>query len=224
MRVWLRDQGLSLFFLAIFAAALVGQSMAGHSVFNQEQVEHGSETISYVDYLFSSHFGEALIENWQSEWLQMALFAIAGIWLYQRGSVESKSIGDGGLGSDQAEKMGGHANPNSPRWAKFRDWRSSVYAYSLTIALLSIFFLSWLVQSLTGLNEYNEDQREHDEPTVSWGEYVVSADFWEKTLQNWQSEFIALGTLTVFSIYLRQRGSPESKPVGSPHEETGRSH
>ncbi len=221
---WVRDQSLSLFFLALFAAAVIGQSVAGHSVFNQEQLAHGSETVSYLRYVFSSHFGEAVLENWQSEWLQMALFAIAGIYLYQRGSVESKKLGEAGLGSDQKEKIGGWSQPNSPRLAKLGDWRTGLYAHSLTIALASIFVLSWLVQSLTGMNEFNNEQREHDDATVSWARYVTLPDFWEKTLQNWQSEFIALGTLTVFSIYLRQRGSPESKPVGSPHHETGRGH
>jgi hypothetical protein len=224
MRVWLRDQSLSLFFIAIFLAALLGQSIAGHAVFNQEQLEHGSETISWIRYVFSSHFGEAVLENWESEWLQMALFAIAGIYLFQRGSVESKQIGDVGFGSDDKEKIGRAAERNSPRLAKVGGWRTGLYAHSLTLALSTIFLLSWFVQSLTGWTEFNNEQQEHDESPVSWARYVTLPDFWEKTLQNWQSEFLALGTMTVFTIYLRQRGSPESKPVGSPHDETGRSH
>jgi uncharacterized protein DUF6766 len=224
MRTWLRDQSLSLFFLAIFFAAVLGQSIAGHSVYNQEQVSHGSEPLSWLSYVFSSHFGEAVLENWESEWLQMALFAIAGIYLFQRGSVESKQPGEYGFESDQKEKIGGFAQQNSPRLAKLADWRTGLYAHSLTIALTSIFLLSWLVQSLTGWTEYNNEQQEHDDAPVSWIRYVTLPDFWEKTLQNWQSEFLALGTMTVFTIYLRQRGSPESKPVGSPHTETGRSH
>ncbi len=224
MRRWLRDQSLSLFFLAIFLAAVLGQSIAGHSIYNDEQLEHGEEPVSWIDYVFSSHFGEAVLENWESEWLQMALFAVAGIYLFQRGSVESKQPGEAGLESDQKEKIGGFAQQNSPRLAKLGDWRTGLYAYSLTIALGTIFLLSWLVQSLTGWTEYNGEQVAHDEAPVSWIRYVTLPDFWEKTLQNWQSEFLALGTMTVFTIYLRQRGSPESKPVGSPHTETGRSH
>jgi hypothetical protein len=224
MRTWLRDQSLSLFFLAIFVAAVAGHSIAGHAVYNQEQSAHGGETLSYGGYLFSSHFGEALLENWESEWLQMALFAIAGIYLFQRGSVESKELGDLGTESDEKEKIGPHAEPGSPMLAKLSDWRTGLYSYSLAIALFSIFFLSWLVQSLTGWREFNNEQVEHDEPPISWARYLTYPDFWEKTLQNWQSEFLALGTMTVFTIYLRQRGSPESKPVGSPHIETGRSH
>ena len=224
MRTWLRDQSLSLFFLVIFAVAVVGHSIAGHAVYNQEQSAHGGETLSYGGYLFSSHFGEALLENWESEWLQMALFALGGIYLFQRGSVESKELGDLGIESDQQEKIGPHAEPDSPMLAKFGDWRTGLYSYSLTIALFGIFFLSWLVQSLTGWREFNNERVEHDESAISWARYLTYPDFWEKTLQNWQSEFLALGTMTVFTIYLRQRGSPESKPVGSPHIETGRSH
>jgi hypothetical protein len=186
MRVWLRDQSLSLFFIAIFLAALLGQSIAGHAVFNQEQLEHGSETISWIRYVFSSHFGEAVLENWESEWLQMALFAIAGIYLFQRGSVESKQIGDVGFGSDDKEKIGRAAERDSPRLAKVGGWRTGLYAHSLTLALSTIFLLSWFVQSLTGWAEFNNEQQEHDESPVSWARYVTLPDFWEKTLQNWQ--------------------------------------
>jgi hypothetical protein len=108
--------------------------------------------------------------------------------------------------------------------AKFGDWRTSLYSYSLAIAPFSIFFLSWLVQSLTGWRDFNNELVEHDESPISWARYLTYPDVWESTLQNGQSEFLALGTMTVFTIYLRQRGSPESKPVGSPHIETGRSH
>jgi hypothetical protein len=224
MRTWLRNQSLSLFFLGIFVIAVTGQSIAGHSVYNQEQAEHGGAALSYGGYLLSSHFGEALLENWESEWLQMALFSLAGIYLFQRGSVEAKSLEDIGLESDQKEQIGRHAKPNSPRLAKLGDWRTGLYAYSLTIALVAIFLLSWLGQSVNGWREFNSEQVEHDETPITWARYLTYPDFWEKSLQNWQSEFLSLGTMTVFSIYLRQRGSPESKPVGSPHIETGRSH
>jgi len=221
---FVRDNGLALFFGLIFLLTLVAQSVVGHTVFNDEQLAHGEEAISYGRYLVSSHFGEAVLENWESEWLQMGLFALAGIYLFQRGSVESKQPEEAGFESDQKEKIGGFAQQNSPRLAKLGDWRTGIYSHSLTIALASIFFLSWLVQSLTGWTEFNNDQTEHNESPVSWLRYLTLPDFWEKTLQNWQSEFLALGTMTVLTIYLRQRGSPESKPVGSPHTETGRSH
>jgi hypothetical protein len=129
----------------------------------------------------------------------------------------------GRLESDQAQLVGRHAPRNSPRWAKVDGWRRRLYENSLLIVMTKIFFTAWLGQSVTAQSEYNDEQREHGETAVSWLSYLGRADFWEKTLQNWQSEFLAVGTLAVFSIYLRQRGSPESKPVGAPHSQTSAS-
>ena len=224
MRRWLRDNSLSLFFLVILLAALFGQSVAGHRVFNEEQMAHGSETISYSRYLVSSHFGQAVLENWQSEYLQFALFILATIWLYQRGSNESKAAENLGRESEQKQKMGRHAGPGAPAWARFGGgFRRWLYSNSLLLVMLFIFFGSWFGQSVTGWSEYNSEQEEHKQPKIAWVEYVRNADFWEATLQNWQSEFLAVGSMAVFTIYLRQRGSPESKPVGSRHDETAAS-
>jgi hypothetical protein len=223
MRKHLRDNSLSLFFLTIFVGTVVGQSVAGQRAFNAEQLAHDGEPISYIRYLYSSHFGQAVMENWQSEWLQFILFTLATVWFVQRGSNESKPPQDIGLESDQKQLIGTHAKPRSPSWAKARGWRTTLYGNSLVLAMLLIFFGSWLAQSLTAWNEYNAEQRDHDQPTVGWSTYLVRADFWERTLQNWQSEFLAVGTMAVFTIYLRQRGSPESKPVGELHEVTGTS-
>jgi hypothetical protein len=218
----LRDNGLSIAFLVLFLAALVGQSVAGHRVYNDDAVMHGSETISYARYLVSSHFGQGVLENWQSEYLQFALFILATIWLVQRGSNESKPLSDVGLESERKQKLGRHAGPNSPAWARYGGGlRRRLYSNSLLLVMAVIFFGSWGAQSVTGWSYYNEEQREHEEQPVAWGEYVRGADFWEDTLQNWQSEFLAVGSMAVFTIYLRQRGSPESKPVGSGHDETG---
>jgi uncharacterized protein DUF6766 len=221
MRGHLRDNSLSLFFLTLFLAALLAQSVAGQRAYNEEQRAHDSETVSYVRYLYSSDFGQALMENWQSEWLQFILFTLATVWFVQRGSAESKPVGQAGLESDEAQLVGAHAQSRSPAWARARGWRTAVYQNSLVLAMLLIFIGSWLAQSLTAANEYNDEQREHGQPTVAWSTYLVRADFWERTLQNWQSEFLAVGTMAVFTIYLRQRGSPESKPVGAPHHATG---
>jgi hypothetical protein len=223
MRPWVRDQSLSLFFLALFVLTLVGQSIAGWKVFNEEQLQHDSPTISYVRYLVSSHYGEAVLENWQSEYLQFVTFIMATIWLVQRGSNESKPIQDIGTESDEKQKIGSHAQSNSPRWAKAGDWRTTIYSNSLFIVMMTIFFGSWLAQSVTAWTEYNAHQRDHDQSPVSWAGYLARSDFWEKTLQNWQSEFLAVGTMAAYTIYLRQRGSPESKPVGAPYDETGSS-
>jgi hypothetical protein len=223
MRRHLRDNSLSLFFLAIFVASLIGQSVAGQHAYNEEQQAHGAAAISYLHYLRSSHFGQAVMENWQSEWLQFVLFTLATVWFVQRGSNESKPPEDAGLESDQKQLVGGYAKQNSPAWAKARGWRTALYGNSLVLAMLLIFFGSWFAQSLTAWNVYNEEQTAHEQPTLSWASYLVHADFWERTLQNWQSEFLAVGTMAVLTIYLRQRGSPESKPVGEAHEVTGTS-
>jgi hypothetical protein len=216
----IRDNSLSLFFLAIFLAALIGQSFAGQRAYNEEQLAHGEETVSYARYVTSSEFGQAVMENWQSEYLQFAVFILATIWLVQRGSAESKPPGEAGRESDQKERIGGYASGDSPSWARYRGWRTTIYSYSLLIVMVAIFLGSWTAQSVTDWTVYNDDQRAHDQPTVSWAAYVVKADFWEKTLQNWQSEFLAVGTMAVLTIYLRARGSPESKPVGAPHDAT----
>ena len=218
---FVRDNGLALFFGLIFLLSAIGQSVVGHSVFNDEQLAHGDEAISYGRYLLSSHFGEALLENWESEWLQMMLFALATVWLVQRGSAESKEPGEEGLQSDEKQRVGGKAPENAPRWAKVRGWRTAIYANSLLIVMGTLFLGAWLAQSTTAWTEFNDDQRQHGQAAVSWLAYLGEPDFWEKTLQNWQSEFLALGAMTIFTVYLRQRGSKESKPVGAPHSETG---
>jgi hypothetical protein len=218
-----RDNSLSIACLVAFAISLVGQAIAGQRAFNEEQLAHGAETVSFADYIFSSSFGAAVMENWQSEFLQFTFFILATVWLVQRGSNESKRPDEVGLESDQKQQIGGHASARSPRWAKTRGWRTAVYSNSLMIAMTAIFLGAWLSQSVTGWTQYNAEQREHDEATVSWTGYLVRPDFWEKTFQNWQSEFLAVGTMAVFTIYLRQRGSPESKPVGAPHDETSTS-
>ena len=218
---WIREQSLSLFFLFLFLATVLGQSVAGQHVFNAEQLAHDAEPISWARYLVSSHFGQALLENWQSEWLQFMVFTLATIWLLQKGSNESKELDQTGRESDQRQRVKGYADERSPLWAKVDDWRRTLYENSFLVVMALIFFASWLVQSLTGWNEYNDEQRLHGDEAVSWLTYLDRADFWENTLQNWQSEFLAVGTMAVFTIYLRQRGSPESKPVGAPHDETG---
>jgi hypothetical protein len=223
VRTWIRDQSLSLFFLGLFLLTLFGQSIAGWKGHNEQQLAHDSPTISYPRYLVSSDYGQAVMENWQSEYLQFVTFIMATIWFVQRGSNESKQIRDIGRESDEKQKVGRHAKDNSPRWAKTGGWRTSLYSNSLLLVMLTIFFGTWFAQSVTGVNDYNADQRDHDQPTVSWGTYLTRPNFWENTLQNWQSEFLAVGTMAAYTVYLRQRGSPESKPVGAPHDETGSS-
>jgi hypothetical protein len=218
------ENGLSLFFGAIFLGSLVAQSFAGQHAFNAEQLAHESQPVSWVDYVLSPEFGGAVLENWQSEFLQFTLFILATVWLVQKGSNESKPLEDAGIESDRKQQVGRHAPDDAPRPAKRRrTWRRFWYENSLVLAMSTIFLLSWGGQSLNNWRAQKDELREHGEQTIGWSEYVRRADFWERTLENWQSEFLAVGTMAVFTIYLRQRGSPESKPVGSPHDETGAS-
>ena len=220
-RAFFRDNALSLAFGALFLAAVGAQSVAGWHVEREELREHGDASISWWEYTTSSSFGRAVLENWQSEYLQFFLFILLTIWLVQVGSPESKSLDKEGVETDKEQMVGKYAKPDSPRWAVVEGWRRTLFSWSLLLVMLAFFLLSWLGHSLTGWTDYNEEQALHDQPEVSWLSFVLSADFWEQTLQNWQSEFLAVGSMAVLSIYLRQRGSPESKPVGAPHHATG---
>lgn len=222
-RTFLRDNGLSLGFGALFLASLVGQALAGLADFNDRQLAHGSQAIGLADYLTSSSFAVDVAENWQSEYLQFFLYVFATVWLIQRGSPESKPLGRVGRESDRDQLLGKHLHRGSPRWARAGGWRTAVFAKSLGLVMAGLFALSWLAQSIAGVSAYNAEQLSEFGSPVSWGGYLVSADFWNRTLQNWQSEFLAIGSMAVFSVYLRQRGSPESKPVGAEHGVTDES-
>jgi membrane protein implicated in regulation of membrane protease activity len=215
------ENSLTLAFGLILLLALVGQSVAGLADFNDQQLSQGQEVITYLQYLTSSDFAVDVAENWQSEFLQFFLYIYATVYLIQRGSSESKEPGETGLESDEDQLVGRFATANSPRWARRDGWRLSVYSRSLGLVMGAIFLLSWIAQSVAGRAAYNAQQLSQFEDPVSWFGYVGSPDFWSRTLQNWQSEFLAVAAMSAFSIYLRQRGSPESKPVGSPHATTG---
>ena len=221
MRRFLRDHSLSLFFLVLFLAALVGQAIAGHVLHNEEAAAHNGEAMSLWRFLRSSDFGNSVMENWQSEYLQFMLFMLATIWFIERGSPESKEPGQEGRETLKEQKIGEHAEEDSPDWAKPRGIKTFVYSNSLLIVMAIIFFGSWFAQSVTGWTAFNAEQADHHEVAVSWWSYVGSASFWEATLENWQSEFLAVGSFVAITVFLRQRGSPESKPVGAPHRATG---
>jgi len=219
--MFVRQNSLSLFFGAIFLAALVGQSFAGWASFNDTQVSEGLATIGYGEYVTSSSFAADVAENWQSEYLQFLLYIWATVWFVQRGSPESKESGQVGTESDRAQEVGGFAGPGAPSWARARGPRRTVFSHSLLIAMGTIFLLSWLAQSVAGVVAFNEEQLASLEAPLTWGQYLFGSDFWNRTLQNWQSEFLAVGSMAVLSVYLRERGSPESKPVGARHDDTG---
>jgi hypothetical protein len=220
MRRWLRDNGLSVFFGGLCLLTILGEAFVAHRLFNEEQLAHHETTVGFWRYVASSDFGSRVMENWQSEFLQFALFILATVWLVQRGSAESKPPGQEGLESDKQEKVGRFADRDSPLWARVGGVRQRVYENSLFSLMLLFFFLTWLAQSLTSWNSFNDNQQVHHEATASWIGYLGTSDFWDRTLQNWQSEFLAVGTMAIFAVYLRQRGSPESKGVGEAHDVT----
>ena len=219
MRRFLRDNGLSLTMFGLFAIFLIAQSVTGYQVYNEEQQQHGQPQIGYLAYLRSGHFIEATFENWESEYLQMGVYVLFTVFLFQRGSSESKD-------PDRDEKV-----DEDPRQASDRDDTPAVvrhggvtlvlYEHSLSIALLLLFLFSFTMHAIGGTWEYNEEQLAHGGQAVSTLEFLRTPDFWFQSFQNWQSEFLAVASLVVLSIFLRQRGSPESKPVAAPHHETG---
>jgi hypothetical protein len=223
VRRFLRENSLSIFFGILFLASIVAQSIAGWKDFNEELLAHDDAPITYGRYLYSSEFGAALMENWQSEFLQFFFYIAATIWFLQKGSNESKKLDEAGLESDEQQRVGKWAGQNSPKLARSKGFLHHLYANSLLLVMGAIFLASWFAESVTAWTVFNADQLDHEESAVGWLTYLTTPDFWEKSLQNWQSEFLAVGTMAVFTIYLRQRGSPESKPVGAPHDETGSS-
>jgi hypothetical protein len=221
MRRALRDSGLGLAFGALLLAALVGQALSGNADFNARQLANGGEPIGLAAYLTSAAFAVDVAENWQSEYLQFLLYIVATVWLVQRGSPESKPVDKVGPESDEEQKVGRYATPSSPRWARVGGRRTTVYSHSLALVMGTLFFMSWGAQSIAGWANYNADQLADFTDPVGWLGYVGSPDFWNRSLQNWQSEFLAVGSMAVLSVYLRERGSPESKPVGEAHGVTG---
>jgi hypothetical protein len=217
----LRENSLTLFFGIIFLAALAGQAISGVALMNEEQVSAGLDPLTLGEYVTTSQFAVDVTENWQSEFLQFLLYIGATVYLLQRGSPESKKLDEAGRESDEDQKVAEYSTDDSPAWARVRGWRLSLYSRSLGLVMGTIFLLSWLTQSVTGSVAYSEEQMRDLADPVSWPQYLLLPDFWSRTLQNWQSEFLAVASMVVLSIYLRERGSPESKPVGSPHDATG---
>ena len=221
MRTFLRHNALSLVFGLLFLVSLAGQSVAGWLQFNARQVAGHLDPLSWTAYVASSDFAVDVAENWQSEFLQFWVYLMATVWLLQKGSPESKERDKEGRETDEEQKIGRHAVTDSPAWAKTGGWRTRVYSSSLAIVMGALFVGSWLVQSVAGWAAFNEERLQQLQDPITWGGYLTNADFWARTLQNWQSEFLAVGSLAVLAIYLRQRGSSQSKPVGEPHDSTG---
>jgi hypothetical protein len=217
LRGFLRDNGLGLVFGALFLLSLVGLAFTGKADLNYQQLADGGSPVGLADYVLSTAFAVDVAENWQSEYLQFFLFVYLTIWLVQRGSPESKSLEDVGPETDEQQQLGPHTTEQSPAWAKAGGWRTKLFSNSLGLVMGGLFLLSWLAQAVAGWSAFNNEQLIDLRDPVSWGVYLGSADFWNRSMQNWQSEFLAIGSMAVLSVYLRQRGSPESKPVGAAH-------
>jgi Domain of unknown function (DUF6766) len=219
-RTFLRDNGLTLVFAAMFLVALAAQALTGLALYNEQAISDGVDPIGLLQYVTSSDFAVDVAENWQSEYLQFLLYITLTAWFVQRGSPESKPLDKIGLESDEDQEVGHAAGPDSPRWARASGPRLWLFSNSLSAVMGLLFVLSWLAQSVAGVSSYNAQQLRRLQAPVSWAQYLLSPDFWNRTLQNWQSEFLAVASMVALSIYLRQRGSPESKPVGAPHHAT----
>ena len=218
---FLRSNSLAIVLAVLFLASVGGQSYSGWRSYNDEQRSEHEPTISYHRYLVASDFYDNVMSNWQSEFLQISLYVMFAVWFRQRGSAESRDPEEPVKDPDEEEMLGEHLKPNSPRWARLGGWRLRIYQNSLLISMGILFFCSWFAMAVAQHNVYNANQASHHEPGVSLLGFLGTSYFWNETFQNWQSEFLAVGVFAVATIYLRQRGSTESKPVGAPHDATG---
>jgi hypothetical protein len=218
LRDVVRDNGLLLACIGLFTVFFVGMIVSGAATYNQEQLEHGSsEQLSVLQYLTTGHFVEATFENWESEFLQMGMYVVLTAFLYQKGSSESKPV-DKSAPQDADPRRAG--NRNAPWPVKRGGWPLTIYEHSLAIAFFALFFASWALHALGGVSAFNEEQIQHGQAAISLWRYVTTSQFWFESMQNWQSEFVAVAAIVGLSIFLRQRGSAESKPVADPHRET----
>jgi hypothetical protein len=221
MRRLFRENSLSIAMFGLFFVFLLLQSIAGWRTDNQENQEHHQPTESYARYLRSGPFVEATFENWESEFLQLAGYVLLTVFLRQKGSPESKEL----EGEDPVDENPRQARDRRgvPGPVRRGGLALVVYEHSLSLALAALFLLSFLLHALGGHVEYNQEQLQHGEAPVSLLGFMTSAQFWFQSMQNWQSEFLAVGALVVLGIFLRERGSPESKPVAAAHADTGSS-
>ena len=219
MRQWMKDHGLLLANAGLFVAFLGGMVVSGAASYSEEQQSHGQPPLGVLEYVGTGHFVEAVFENWESEFLQMAMYVVLTIFLFQKGSSESKPV-DKPAPQDEDPRDAKHT-PKTPWPVRRGGWVLKVYEHSLAGLFALLFLASITLHAFGGTAAYNEEQVSHGLPEVGLWEYVGSSQFWFESFQNWQSEFLAVAVLVGASVYLRQRGSPESKPVAEPHKETG---
>jgi hypothetical protein len=219
MRKIIRDNGLLLANLGLFLLFLVAMSISGAHTYNGDQLQHHQATISYLNYLGTGNFIEGVFENWESEFLQMGMYVVLTAYLFQRGSAESKPI-DKDSPQDQDPRTA-DLRHNVPWPVRRGGAVLKVYENSLAIFFFGLFFLSIVLHAYGGARDYSANEQEHGGQAVSTWQFVQTSDFWYQSFQNWQSEFLAVAAIVGGSVYLRQRGSSESKPVAAPHLTTG---
>lgn len=217
MKKFLRNNSLSLVFLILFFITLAGQIATGQNEHNEETIDMGGKPLSTSEYLTSGHFLQSTFENWESEFLQMALFLIGSMFLYQKGSSESKD-------PDKEEDVDREPNPRkkgAPWPVKKGGLALTIYKHSLCYTFTLLFLVSFYVHWKGSLKDYNEEQILKGKPTETAMEYISGSRFWFESFQNWQSEFLSIFAIVLLSVYLREQGSPQSKPVDASNEETG---
>ncbi|WP_080057232.1 DUF6766 family protein [Spirosoma aerolatum] len=218
MNRFFRENGLSVVLLIITVLTLVGQTLVGWAVFNEELQEYGKPPLVLASYLTSGHYIEAVFENWESEFLQMGLYVLLTVSLFQKGSSESKSLTE----SEEVDREPQPTRKGAPWPVKRGGWISKLYQNSLSLAYFLLFALSFWLHALGGLKEYNTEQTlKGKAEQLTLVEFMSSSDFWFQSLQNWQSEFLSVLSIVVLSIFLRQKGSPQSKPVDASNDDTG---
>ena len=219
MHAWVRDHGLLLANLGLFAVTLLAMALTGQHAYNAEQLAHQEPAVDLLSYLTTGDFVEATFENWESEFLQMGSYVVLTAYLFMRGSSESKPI-EGKAPQDDDPRDADLSKP-VPWPVRRGGWVLRLYENSLALLFLLLFLASWALLAAGGASAYSEERQAHGEEPVSVWQYVRISQFWFESMQNWQSEFLAVACIVSASVYLRQRGSAESKPVAEPHRATG---
>lgn len=214
---FLYKNGLSLALLVLFLLAMTGQIATGLREHNEELIKHDRLPITVIQYLGSGHFLQTTFENWESEFLQMGIYVMLTIWLRQQGSSESKSMDK----KEEVDREPDPAKKDAPGPVRRGGFALKVYKHSLSLAFLFLFVFSFALHAWGSLINFNEEQLMEGESAVGMLAFLTQSRFWFESFQNWQSEFVAVISIVVLSIYLRQQGSPESKPVDASHSETG---
>ena len=216
MRRFLRENDLTLVMFGLFIVCLIGQGVAGFRVYNQDQEGHGGTAVDGAAYLRTGHFVEAVFENWESEFLQMGALVLMTVFLYQKGSGVSRGLDD----PDEID-AGSRGHGDVPWPVRRGGLALRLYENSLALALFLLFLVSFVLHAAGGAKAASAERVAHGEERVSILSYLSTARFWFESLQNWQSEFLSVSVLVVLAVFLRQRGSPESKPIDPPHQEAG---